>query len=128
MSLAAQAKMVQDNGLIVRVAAAASRCGVRQANVWAANNMWLLSAQPNWSDIYSEAEDQREDSNLSEAEWFGVVGKNPNVITDEMISEAVNVVLAGIQDPSNPVSLPSPLPPTPDPTVFPEFETRPFPS
>lgn len=91
MSLAAQAKMVNDDGLLGRIAAAASILGVREAMLWSVNHAWLITAQPGWSERYAEA--SKNDEPVESAAWYGVHGINPDVIPDEWIMSAVATVL-----------------------------------
>ena len=93
MNLNAQAQLVDDNGLIQRVAAAAALCGLMEdTRLWATNHMWQLSAQPGWSEAYAEA--SKDDPEVEPAAWYGIHGKNPNVITDQMVIDGVIAVIA----------------------------------
>ena len=91
MSLTAQAQMTEDNGLIVRIAAAAALCGVSEARIWAVNNIWSLSASPGWAEAYAEASE--DDPEVEPAAWYGIHGSDPTVITDSMIVDAVTALI-----------------------------------
>lgn len=92
MSYLAQSKLTEDSFLVARVAACAARAGVPgDARVWAASHIWQLSAVPGWAAAYAEALD--EDPPTDPAAWAGVPGARGEVITDEMILEAVSALL-----------------------------------
>ena len=92
MTLMAQAKMTEDNGLILRVAAAAATYGIEDPRPWATRSMWALSAQPGWAAVYDAA--MKDDETVDPATWYGIHGSNPNVITDQMIIDGVAAVMA----------------------------------
>lgn len=87
MSLATQSLMVQDDGLLRRIAAAASHHGIRDALPWAVDHAWLVTATEGWADRYHEA--SKNDPPVEPAAWYGIHGAKPDVITDEMILDAV---------------------------------------
>lgn len=92
MSLIAQAQMTEDNGLIIRVAAAAALRGVLDPRPWAARNMWALTAREGWTQAYTEA--SADDEPVDPAAWSGVHGYSPDVITDQMIIDGVSAILS----------------------------------
>lgn len=98
MTYLAQAKMTEDNFLLERVAACVATLGERDARLWAANHMWLLSAQPEWGARYAVALAKEEP--VDPADWYGKAGADPEVITDQMILDAVGqmVSLSGTMD------------------------------
>lgn len=91
MTLMAQAKMTEDNGLIIRVAASAGSLGVQEARAWAVSHMWLVAATPGWGDVYAAA--MEGDPELPDAEWYGIHGKDPLIITDAMIRARVEEII-----------------------------------
>lgn len=57
MSYAGQAALAQDQDFRDRLAACAATQGIQQADRWAADNSWLLSATPGFADAYTYAVD-----------------------------------------------------------------------
>lgn len=83
MSYAGQAALAQDQHFRDRVAACAATQGIQQADKWAADNSWLLSAAPGFADAYSYAQE------------VGVIarpGQDPGVIPDQDILAAVQTI------------------------------------
>lgn len=91
MSYLAQASMTKDNYLIERVAACAATLGITDARLWATNNLWALSAQPGWNTAYAAA---LGDVDVTDPGYAAAVGADPNVISDQMILEAVQGILS----------------------------------
>lgn len=80
MSYAGQAALAQDQDFRDRLAACAATQGIQQADKWAADNSWLLSATPGFADSYSYALEVGE---------IRRPGLDPGVITDTEILAAV---------------------------------------
>lgn len=95
MSLLAQATMVDDNGLIGRVAACAASHGVAEPRTWAVQNRWALGAQPGWGVAYAQA--LAKETPGDPAAYVATAGSDPTVITDQMIMDGVAAVLDGSQ-------------------------------
>lgn len=83
MSYAAQGDLAQDQEFRNRCAAAAATQGIVQADKWAADNAWRLSAAPDFADAYTYA--QLMDNPAP--------GRDAAVITDPAILAAVVSVL-----------------------------------
>lgn len=83
MSYAAQADLALDQAFRNRAAAAAAHEGIVQADKWAADNAWTLSAAPGFADSYAYAQ-------LTENP---APGRDDAVITDSQIFAAVLAVL-----------------------------------
>lgn len=84
MSYSSIALMAEDHDLKKRIIACASKEGLRSAEAWASQNIWLLVATPGWDDAW--------DSALIVG--IGRPGNMPNVITDGMILAVVQPMLA----------------------------------
>lgn len=92
MSFLAQVKLTEDSFLIDRIAACAATHGVTgNARVWAATRIWELSTSPGWAESYHEA--LQKEPPVDPAAWSGIAGADPNVISDEMINEAVSGII-----------------------------------
>ncbi len=100
MSYLAQSKLTEDHHLVSRVAACAATRGIRDARPWAAQHMWLLSAQPGWAAAYADA--TAADPPVDPADWVPHAGADPNVITDGMILTGVEAVIAQTAPPAPP--------------------------
>ncbi len=83
MSYSSIALMAEDYDLRKRVIACASKEGLKSAEVWSLENIWLLAATPGWDDSW--------DSALIVG--IGRPGNMPNVISDAMILSAVQPLL-----------------------------------
>ena len=94
MSLLAQAKLTEDNYIIIRVAAEAATHGVEDPHIWTMQNIWALSATPGWKEAYASVLDG--EVITEPANWGGTAGADPNVITDQMIEEAVAARVAAL--------------------------------
>ena len=92
MSLLAQAKLTEDNYIILRVKAYAALCGEADPHVWTMQNIWALSASPGWGEAYAKSLSGEDITDP--AAWGGSAGADPNIITDEMIKAAVDAVRA----------------------------------
>lgn len=55
MSYSGQAALAQDRDFRDRLAACASTLGIQQADRWALDNSWILSASPGFADAYTYA-------------------------------------------------------------------------
>lgn len=87
MNYLAQSQITQDHFIITRATACAATLGVPNPPQWTMSNIWELSAQPGWAAAYAEAApvDLTEDP----AAWVPSAGRDPSVITDQMIFEAI---------------------------------------
>lgn len=56
------------------------------------SNIWELSAQPGWSAAYAEAAPV--ELTDDPAAWTPTAGRDPSVITDQMIFEGVQSILS----------------------------------
>lgn len=83
MSYAAQADLAHDQGFRDRCAAAAATEGITQADKWATDNAWTLSAAPGFAESYQYAQ-------LTENP---APGRDESVITDEQIFAAVSAIV-----------------------------------
>lgn len=83
--------MVQDYHLIERAALVAKSLGVNGALQWAARSISDLAATPIWIEVYAAAGGEPEGDPAAHAP---VVGADPDVITDALILEAVEALLA----------------------------------
>lgn len=118
MSLQAQSELTEDRYLIGRVAAAAAVLGEYGGRDWAARQMWQLSARPEWATRYGAALEAEQAAALGDpAGWASsAVGRDPSVITDQMILVGVCRVLglpipqAVEPDEGPPATEPSPSP------------------
>lgn len=100
MSYLAQASMTKDNYLTERVAACAATLGITDARLWATNNLWSLSALPGWSAAYVDA---LGDVDVTDPGFATAVGADPNVISDQMILEAVQGILTPQEQEQEPI-------------------------
>lgn len=84
MSYSGQADLAQDKDFRDRLAACAATQGIQQADKWAADNSWLMSAAPGFADSYSYALE------------VGVItrpGRDVAVIPDQEILAAVQAAI-----------------------------------
>lgn len=88
MNFLAQAKITEDNYIIMRVKACAASKGIKQPHEWTMANVWHLAAQPGWGTAYGKALDKEDTT--EPAAWGGVAGADTSVITDQMINDAVD--------------------------------------
>lgn len=88
MSLLIQANLAEDMGLMRRVAACATNCGVTEAppTTWAVRHLWSLAATPGWVDAYQQAV----------LDGDPAPGENPDVIKDQMIMDAVHALVLSL--------------------------------
>lgn len=80
MSFAVQARMAQDQGLMLRIAAAVAAAGVVNATEIAKKVMWPLVTTAGWADAYALA---------PASDGLTTPGTRDDVITDQMITAAV---------------------------------------
>ena len=83
MSYKTQSRMAIDGDLRLRIGACAATQRVPNSLQWAADNQWLLAAEPGWDDAYSYA------LLVNENDPMYLPGADENVITDPMILAAV---------------------------------------
>lgn len=84
MSYKAQAILAQNDQLMMRIAACAATKGVKSPASWAFDRQWKLSARPGWASTFAQAM----------ANNVANPGNAENIITDAMIKEAVEAILA----------------------------------
>lgn len=82
MSYWDQADLADDSDLRRRVTACAATEGVPDPDGWVYQNRWALSAQPGWVELYASAG----------TSGTGSAGRDPSVITDEMILSSVQAL------------------------------------
>lgn len=117
MNYLVQSQMVNDRYIIERAGACAAGLGVPGGLQWAAQHALDLVVSPGWVEAYTDA------GGLPEGDPAGFVltlGARPDVITDQMILDAVRR-LSGIGEP-----VPEPEP-EPEPEDGPEDEVEPAP-
>lgn len=92
MNYLAQAKITEDNYIIIRVKSAVAAKLPGDPHFWTMKNIWALAAQPGWGEAYGRVLDG--EVITDPAAWAGTAGADPTVITDQMISDAVDTILA----------------------------------
>lgn len=90
MSLLAQAKITEDNYIVIRAKACAAREGIPDPHVWVMTHIWELAASDGWAEAYASVLDG--EVITDPAAWAGAAGADPNVISDIMIIDAVQRV------------------------------------